>query len=427
MEETRSGQGVNRLSASLVAKALREGQPVILKDGGSLSLEVTGKNSGKWTYVGRKAGDRTNVRLICGYAPETGLSAARSKRDEFKLLLRQGINPNERRKAALAEARRRKQEEEKTFSVVAEEYFASRGDLGAKTLQGDRGRVENHINPHIKNVPVVAIRRKEHLKPIIDRLAERGAFEQASRVAGLMERIFAFAVDAGYLPGTPADHLSRLVPRRPGGERRHHPAIVSHEGAGELFRRLWDYMESGRSAPSIRYAMKLSCYLPVRNGNMIAAQWEHIDLDAGMWAFPKTKNGRSYVVPLSRQMKQAFAELARYRRGLWCFPSGGKSGHITNTGLSKVLRAAGIPRGEHCLHGFRSTFETLALEAGAPKLICERVLFHVAGDATEQAYNRTTYLEPVRLLLQWWADTVDALRSGETPPALPETLLAAYR
>ena len=419
--------GVNRLTSSMIAKALRDGEPVILKDGGSLSLEITGRNAGKWVYVGRKAGDRTNVRLICGYAPETGLSTARSKRDEFKLILRQGINPNEQRRAELAEAKRKKQEEEKTFSVVAGEYFASRGDLSGKTLQGDRGRVENHINPHIKNLPIVDIRRKEHLKPIIDRLSEKGALEQASRVAGLIERIFAYAVDAGYIPGTPAEHLSRLVPKRPAGEQKHQPAIVSDDGAAELFRKLWAYMGSGRSGPSIRYAMQLSCYLPVRNGNMIAAQWEHLNLEAGTWAFPQTKNGRSYIVPMSRQMKKAFEELALYRRGMWCFPSGGKSGHITNTGLSKVLRAAGIPQGEHCLHGFRSTFETLALEAGAPKTICERVLFHVAGDATEQAYNRTKYLEPVRLLLQWWADTVDALRDGEGLPAMPEPLLAAYR
>lgn len=159
---------------------------------------------------------------------------------------------------------------------------------------------------------------------------------------------------------------------------------------------------------------------------MIEAEWKHVDLDAGIWAFPQTKNQRVYAIPMPRQMAVTFEKLAQYRRGKWCFPSGGASGHIANAGLTKVLRAAGIPQGEHCLHGFRSTFETLALEAGAPKAICERVLFHVAGDSTEQVYNRTKYLEPARLLLQWWADTVDALRVGEALPAMPEKLLAAY-
>ena len=69
----------NILTAPVVSKALRAGDPCILQDGGSLTLEVTGKNQGKWLYRGRKQGSRTLIKLICGYAPETGLSEARSK------------------------------------------------------------------------------------------------------------------------------------------------------------------------------------------------------------------------------------------------------------------------------------------------------------------------------------------------------------
>lgn len=146
MAEAAEGKN-NRLSASEVGKALRSGEPVTLRDGGSLSLIVTGKNAGKWLYQGRRAGNRTLVDLVCGYAPETGLSAARAKRDEYRLLLKQGINPNEQRRVELAEAKRKKQEAEKTFSVVAGEYFRIRKDMTEKTRQGDMGRVENHINP----------------------------------------------------------------------------------------------------------------------------------------------------------------------------------------------------------------------------------------------------------------------------------------
>ena len=186
---------VNRLNASEVSKALRSGEPVTLKDGGSLSLVVTGKNAGRWVYVGRKAGDRTNIKLTCGYAPETGLSAARAQRDEYKRILKQGINPNAQRRAELAEARRKKQEAEKTFSVVAGEYFKVRTDMTEKTRQGDMGRVTNHIAPFLKDLPITEIRRKDHLKPIIDKLVDREAYTQAKRVAGLIERIFGYPVD----------------------------------------------------------------------------------------------------------------------------------------------------------------------------------------------------------------------------------------
>ena len=361
---------LNRLSASEVGKVLRAGEPVTLKDGGSLSLVVTGKGTGKWVYIGRKAGDRTNIKLICGYAPEMGLSAARARRDELRRILRQGINPNEQRREELAEAKRKKQEAEKTFFVVAGEYFRLRKDMTEKTRLGDIGRIENHVNPFLKNIPIHDIRRKEHLKPVIDRLVDKEAYTQAKRVAGLIERIFSYAVDAGYISGTPAEHLTRLVPRQGRGEGRHHPAITGKAEAGEMFRKLWAYMDSGRSGPSIVAAMRLSCYLPVRNGNMIEARWENVDLKKGIWTFPATKNGREYQIPLTRQMNEVFSALAMFRRGQWCFPSGSKTGHISNTGLTKVLRAAGIPKGEHCLHGFRATFETLAIETGIPKALC---------------------------------------------------------
>ena len=54
----------NILTAPVVSKALRAGDLCILQDGGSLTLEVTGKNQGKWLYRGRKQGSRTLIKLI---------------------------------------------------------------------------------------------------------------------------------------------------------------------------------------------------------------------------------------------------------------------------------------------------------------------------------------------------------------------------
>ena len=54
---------LNTLTAPVVSKALRAGDLCILQDGGSLTLEVTGKNQGKWLYRGRKQGSRTLIKL----------------------------------------------------------------------------------------------------------------------------------------------------------------------------------------------------------------------------------------------------------------------------------------------------------------------------------------------------------------------------
>ena len=161
-------------------------------------LIVTGKNQGKWLYKGRKQGSRTLIKLICGYAPETGLSEARSKRDEYKLLLKQGINPNQQKRQEKEEVKRLEELAKNNFLIVVKEYLATRTDMTARTLQDDENRLLKHAGP-ILELPIADIRRREHLKPLIDTLLQNRSFEQAKRVAGLLGRVFRYAVDCGYI------------------------------------------------------------------------------------------------------------------------------------------------------------------------------------------------------------------------------------
>ena len=412
----------NILKASAVSKALRDGLPCVLKDGGSLSLKVTGKNQGTWIYKGRKKGSRTIVELICGYSPDTGLSEARAKRDEYKLLLKQGINPNQQKRQEKEESKRLEESAKNSFRVVAKEYLATRTDMTAKTLQGDENRLLNHAGP-ILDLPMADIRRRDHLKPLIDALLQNKSFEQAKRVAGLLGRVFRYAVDCGYIDSSPAERLSNLLPRQT-GERNHHAAQTTEDACRELFSKIWEYAEGNRSGPYVVSAMKIACYVPIRCSNLREAKWEDVDLEAGIWHFPRTKNGRAYDLPISSQVKEILSHLRKYMNEdiPFCFPGTTKSGHISDGSLIQFLRKSGIPKEEQSLHGFRSTFQSIALENGIPKVLTERILFHVAGGATEQAYNRTTYLGPTKAVMQWWADAVDAMRDGKQLPVIPEIL-----
>lgn len=166
--------------------------------------------------------------------------------------------------------------------------------------------------------------------------------------------------------------------------------------------------------------MRILCYAPLRYGSLVKAKWEHVDLDAGTWLFPETKNGRDYTLPITRQIREQLDWLAEFGDGgQYIFPSTGKRGHVTDAGLRLVLRKAGITQDEQSLHGFRGTFQSLSLEAGIPKVLTERLLFHTAGNSVEQAYNRTDYATPIRLALSWWDDAVDAMATGQPLPPVP--------
>lgn len=64
----------------------------------------------------------------------------------------------------------------------------------------------------------------------------------------------------------------------------------------------------------------------------------------------------------------------------------------------------------HCAHGWRSSFSTIAHEATdndekalfRPDVI-ERCLDHVVGNEVTQSYNRGEALDLRRTLLNWWS------------------------
>nr|WP_162608868.1 site-specific integrase [Desulfovibrio sp. An276] len=298
--------------------------------------------------------------------------------------------------------------------------MATRQDITPKTMQGDTNRLVNHAES-ILDLPISDIRRKDHLKPLIDLPLQNKSLEQAKRVAGLLSRIFQYAVDCGYIDSSPDERLSSLLPRQM-GEKNHHAAQTTEGSCRTLFSKIWEYAEAKQSGPFVTGAMKIACYVPLRCSNLRGAKWEDVDLEEGIWHFPRTKNGRSYDLPISRQVKEILSHLRKYSNEdiPFCFPGTTKSGHISDGSLIKYLRNSGITKEEQSLHGFRSTFQSIALEHGIPKVLTERILFHVAGGATEQAYNRTTYLGPTKAVMQWWADAVDAMRDGKQLPDIPE-------
>lgn len=418
----------NILSAAAVAKALREGKPTTLKDGGSLALIVTGKGQGRWLFRGRLPGTKNVTDVTLGYAPDTGLSEARALRDEARKQLRSGVNPNKAKREAKAAELAKKEADKHFFLSVAYEY-QERKRCAPKSLETERTLIDLHMKP-LHNLPIAEIRRLQHLKPLVDNVVKQGKLDTARRVAQCVGRIFCFGIDAGYVEANPADRLVRIVPRQAPGEKRHFSAATKPEAARDVFRAIWEYCDKRKSGPAICAALKISCYLPLRNSNVIEARWEDVDLDGGVWNFPRTKNHRSYILPITSQVRAILESLyeTRIDKEEFVFSSDrrSKSGHVSGHGMNHALRAAGIAPEIQSLHGLRASFESIACDAGLPKSICERALFHAGGSQVEQCYRRNDYADPLKVLLQWWDDCVDNLRTGQELPAMPEQLRGKF-
>jgi len=122
-----------------------------------------------------------------------------------------------------------------------------------------------------------------------------------------------------------------------------------------------------------------------------------------------------HTVPLPHQVVSLFRELRENQAAVWgecelCFPSPrARARQITSESLMCALKALhGLP--DITVHGFRTSFSTLAREKGFNADHVEKQLAHQLKDAVEAAYNRAEYIEQRRKMMQEWADYIDALR-----------------
>ena len=63
-------------------------------------------------------------------------------------------------------------------------------------------------------------------------------------------------------------------------------------------------------------------------------------------------------------------------------------------------------------HGLRALASTTLNEQGFDRDIIEVALAHTDKDQIRAAYNRATYLEQRRAMMQWWSDHIEQAANG---------------
>ena len=372
-------------------------------DGGGLNL-IEGKY---WRLSYRFAGKQKTLAL--GVYPTVSLAAARKGRDEAKVLLSQGIDPSAKKKADKAEADRVAQEEVLTFRVVAMEYFqrklTDKRELYKKQVLS---RLENQIFPFMGDISVSQL-KPTHILAGLRVVEARGSIDMAHRLASLIRQICSYAVACGYTEFNAASELTAAMTPKPKATPR--AAILAPEKIGQLLRDIEEYPGS----ISIRYALKLMPYLFVRSKELRNAKWDEFDFENALWHIPaeRMKMKSAHVVPLSQQVIRLLKELQVWNGHLdLLFPSPqSNTKAITDVALLNALRRMGYEREEMCIHGFRSIASTLLNESGKYRAeVIETALAHSERNQVRAAYNRAEYIEERRVLMQDWADMLDALR-----------------
>lgn len=139
----------------------------------------------------------------------------------------------------------------------------------------------------------------------------------------------------------------------------------------------------------------LSLFTGARRSNVLGMRWDQVDLAGRTWRIPRTKAGRSQVIPLE-DAEIAILERRRSDAGgsVFVFPSESASGHRTSVyiGWSCILAKAGIK--DLRIRDLRRSLGSWMADTGASLPMIGHALDHSSPRST-MIYARLS-LDPMR-------------------------------
>lgn len=371
-----------------------------IADSNGLAIEVAISGSKIWRYRYRYNNKATMISL--GKYPLVSLSEARKERDANRLLLMKGVNPKDHKKRLLLIGR--------TFSDVFDEWHTQNSynwstDHARRTKQ----RANSHLIPHIGNMPIKSI-DSEIIISILKRIEKKGILDMLSKVRGIANGVFGYAVGIGIITVNPVRDLPNNIFLRK--KKRNYSTITNPRDIGELLRQL----ESYSGTYQVEKALWLAPHLFLRPGELVGLKWSEVELSDRTIRIgrDRMKMDREHLVPMSTQVYDFFVDIRD--NGLvgseFVFPSSSsKTGHIATESLLGAIRRLGIDKTSFTTHSFRSMASTRLNEMpGVRGDVIEMQLAHKDPNVIRGTYNHASYLEERVEMMQKWSDYLDMLR-----------------
>lgn len=411
-----------KLTARQVETAKPKDKAYKLADGMGLYLEVTPRGSKYWRMKYRRPSDKKEDRLAFGVWPAVSLADARAKRDDAKRLLAKGFDPKAEQKGAQAEA-----EGAYTFETITRQWYGGCLKRWPPThARAVLRSLEHYVFPHIGGADIRQLKTRQ-LLAAVNSADSANKHDVAKRLRQRITSVMRYAVQNGLIDSNPALDMAGAVES---AKTKHRPTLP-HARFGELLSRISNY--SGR--PVTRLAVELTLLTFLRSSELRFAWWDEFDFDRAVWNVPAKrpeiegvryswrgmKMGTPHVVPLSKQALALLEELKEFSgNNSRLFPGDHNPQQVMSENtVNKALRTMGYDtKTEACGHGFRTMACGAMAESGLwSREAVEMQMSHQERNDVRAPYVHTAeYLEERRLMMQWWADYLDANRSAHVTP-----------
>ena len=390
-----------------------------LTDGFGMFLRVTPKGSKYWQMAYRFEGKQKLFSI--GVYPAVSLSDARQRRDEARRLLAQGIDPNAKKQAEVKELKA-KRDNTRSFRTVAKAWFSTKTKWSDDYGDAVWKRLETYVFPVIGDKDVAELDTGDLLVPV-KKVEALGYLEVAMRIQQYITAILRHAVQQKLIRHNPAYDMEGAV-QKP--QTEHRPALELEE-IPQLLNKIAEY--KGRRLTIL--AIQLNLMIFIRSSELRFARWSEIDFKSKLWVIPEQREAienvkhstrgakmkRKHFVPLCKQAMKILKEIRQltYEEGqddglifTGCYDSFKPMSENT---INKALRNMGYnTKQDICGHGFRTLACSALIESGLwSEDAVELQMSHKESNSVRAAYtHKAKHLEQRRLMLQWWADFLDA-------------------
>lgn len=301
---------------------------------------------------------RRRRRYVIGRVEVFSPEIARKKAIEVLGEMANGIDPNRRKRGELIE--------DITVQSAFQKFFAMKVNLSPITVSSYRRTCDLYLKSWASK-PITEITRQMVLTRHRKITDAHGAVT-ANNVFRHFRSVYNFtAASFDEFPPNPVTILTQA--RAWHKERRRQSVVPAH-----LLPDWWQAVM--REDETTRDVLLVALFTGMRRSEVLALQWDNVDLLGRSLTIPNTKNGDPLVLPLSDFLH----ELLRKRRRLtgnseWVFPSDSASGHIQETKKMTARVSAAIVH-KFTMHDLRRTYITIAESLDIPHYALKRLLNH---------------------------------------------------
>ncbi|HGJ5883633.1 tyrosine-type recombinase/integrase [Arsenophonus sp.] len=393
---------IKPLTSAEVKNAKSTGRDYSIHDGFGLLLYVTKTGFKSWRFRYSHPLTKKRQTLTIGSFPEFTLAEAREEREKARRLVARGIDPNEVKRERHNE---RIKKQNQTVEMIARDWVSKRlkEDIRENTRISIQRSVFYYVIPLIGHISIHELKAHEVIN-IYKQYADRPTM--LKRIISRTKNIMDHAVNTGIIDYNSLAKLNNAFPSIKGGS-------VASLSIDELpdFLKFW---LNTKSHPSVTYSLFFQMLTMTRPNEANNATWHEINFDNKLWIIPKErmKNKKEHVIPLSCQAIDVLNKMKKIKKGDYIFYGARNFKKPITNGAKLIAINLSQFKKRATPHGFRAMSSTLLNENGFNPDIIEAALSHKSGNAIRDIYNRTTYLEQRRVMMQWLGDFIDSAKNG---------------